>query len=179
MESEAIHPHAATPALPHAPRARLRGFTMVEMMVTLVIAGILASIAMPSFRSFIAGQRIKTASFDMMSALTVARSEAIKRQASSAAPVSVVPSGGAWGNGWSVTAPDGSVLSQQSALRDLSVSCFTGGVAGACSTISYAGNGRLVAAVPAVQISSTEINSVRCISIDLGGRPSSKVGACP
>lgn len=179
MESEALHPYAAIPALPHAARVRLRGFTLTEMLVTLVIAGILASVAVPSFRSFIAGQRIKTASFDMMATLTLARSEAIKRQASTAAPVSVVPTGGAWGNGWSVTAPDGSTLSQQNALRDLSVSCITGGAVVGCSTISYAANGRLVAAVPAVQISSTDINSVRCISIDLGGRPNSKVGACP
>jgi len=167
-----------TRAHPRAARGRTSGFTLTELLITVVIAGVLAAIATPSFRSFIAGQRIKTVSFDMMSTLTMARSEAIKRQASVTAPVTVTPTGGSWANGWTVAAPDGSILGQQSAISSLTITCMTGGVAGACSAVSYTGNGRLVAVVPAVQISSTVISSVRCISIDLSGRPNSKVGAC-
>lgn len=159
-------------------RAKLLGFTLIELLITIVIASILASIAIPSFREFIAGQRIKTASFDIMSTLTLARSEAIKRNASAATPVNVTPTGGAWINGWSVTAPDGTLLSQQSALPGLTITCITGGVAGACYVVAYAGSGRLVASVPSVQLSSTATNSISCISIDLSGRPNSKVGAC-
>ncbi|WP_212784824.1 GspH/FimT family pseudopilin [Ferrigenium kumadai] len=166
-----------------AQRARLPGFTLVELLVTIAVVAILASIATPSYRAFVAGQRIKTASFDIMSALTLARSEAIKR----AAPVTVAPAGGAWTNGWSVTAPDGTILNQQSALSGLSITCKSGSpsstVACPAGGLAYAGNGRLTAAtaaeVPSFEIGSTSSTAVRCISIDLSGRPNSKVGACP
>ncbi|MBL8330163.1 MAG: prepilin-type N-terminal cleavage/methylation domain-containing protein [Rubrivivax sp.] len=41
-------PHPRTARAP-APRARRRGFTLIELLIALVLAGILASIALPSF----------------------------------------------------------------------------------------------------------------------------------
>jgi type IV fimbrial biogenesis protein FimT len=175
MKARAMNPRAVALALPQ-PRRRVSGFTLTELLITVVMTSVLAALATPSFRSFIAGQRIKTVSFDVMSTLTMARSEAIKRQLT----VTVTPGTGGWMGGWTVTEPGGTALGTQSALKDLSISCFADGVASACSTaISYASSGRLVgAARPAIQISSTDTNSVRCISIDLSGRPNSKVGSC-
>jgi type IV fimbrial biogenesis protein FimT len=167
-------------------REKLSGFTLIEMLIAVVIVGVLASIAVPSFREFVAGQRIRTASFDIMAVLTLARSEAIKRNASAATPVTVAPTGGAWANGWTVTAPDGTVLNQQSALAGLTVTCKSGSPAAtvACPAggLAYAGNGRLTAAaqadVPSFELGSASSASVRCISIDLSGRPNVKVGGC-
>ncbi|MFD2270066.1 Tfp pilus assembly protein FimT/FimU [Undibacterium arcticum] len=42
-----------------APKFRNLGFTLIELMVTISIAAILLAIAVPSFRDFILGQRIK------------------------------------------------------------------------------------------------------------------------
>lgn len=160
-------------------RGKFAGFTLTEMLIAVVIVGILAAIAVPSYREFVAGQRIRTASFDLMAVLTLARSEAIKRGASAAAPVTVVAAGGEWANGWSLTAPDGTVLNQQSALTGLTVTCGSPAVAGACpANVAYAGNGRLTAAVPPFQIGSGASASVRCISIDLSGRPNAKTEVC-
>ena len=56
------------------------GFTLIELMVTIAIAAILATLAAPSFREYIVSQRIKNASFDLFTALTLARSEATQEK---------------------------------------------------------------------------------------------------
>ncbi|WP_266169533.1 GspH/FimT family pseudopilin [Dyella subtropica] len=62
-------------------RRRGRGFTMVELMVTLTVAVVLLVIAIPSFRTMTLSNRLTTAVNDMVSAINVARLEAIKRNA--------------------------------------------------------------------------------------------------
>ena len=54
-----------------------RGFTLIELMTTIAVLVVLALVAMPSFRQFVANQRVRNASFELMSALTLARSQAI------------------------------------------------------------------------------------------------------
>ena len=55
------------------------GFTLIEMIVTVAIAGILASIAIPSFTKMIERNRISTGTNEFLGALILARSEAVKR----------------------------------------------------------------------------------------------------
>lgn len=56
-----------------------RGFTLIELMVTIVVAGILLSIAIPSFQNFIIDSRLNAAATELADAVRLARSEAIKR----------------------------------------------------------------------------------------------------
>ena len=155
---------------------RNRGVTLIELLITITIVGILAAAALPSFSSFVAQQRIKTASFDMMSMLILARSEAIKRNAS----VAITPTGGNWQNGWTVTV-GATTLSQQATLNGLTVSCKSSTVAvNPCPAITYNSNGRIAGVTSqSIQINSTATTHVRCISTDLSGRPNSKNTACP
>jgi type IV fimbrial biogenesis protein FimT len=55
------------------------GYTLLELMVTVTIAGILMGVAVPSFTSIIDSNRLTTYANDLVTALNYARSEAIKR----------------------------------------------------------------------------------------------------
>jgi type IV fimbrial biogenesis protein FimT len=55
------------------------GYTLLELVVTITIAGILMGVAVPSFTSIIDSNRLTTYANDLVTALNYARSEAIKR----------------------------------------------------------------------------------------------------
>jgi type IV fimbrial biogenesis protein FimT len=59
---------------------RTSGFTVLELMVVLAIAGVLAAIAIPAMGNFMRNSRITAAANDVMAALHFTRSEAIKRR---------------------------------------------------------------------------------------------------
>ncbi len=54
------------------------GFTLIELMITLAIVGILLAVGVPSLKTFMQGNQLVATSNELLSALHVARSEAIK-----------------------------------------------------------------------------------------------------
>ena len=56
------------------------GFTLLELMVVLAIAGILMAVGIPAMGNFLRNGRITAAANDVMAALHFTRSEAIKRR---------------------------------------------------------------------------------------------------
>ena len=65
-----------------AMRRHGRGFTLVELAITLVVATVLLVIAVPSFRNITNANRLTTAANEMVGSLNLARMEAIKRNGS-------------------------------------------------------------------------------------------------
>lgn len=71
--------------LPHATPSvgskYVKGFTVIELMVTLAVAAILLAIAIPSFNYLMVSSKLTTTANAYVYALNIARSEAIKRNA--------------------------------------------------------------------------------------------------
>lgn len=84
------------------------GFTLIELIITLAIAGILLAVAVPNFISFVQNSRLTSQANDLVTALNYARSEAIKRGVrvtvcSRASDTSCAAAGVTdWSNGWLV-----------------------------------------------------------------------------
>lgn len=90
---------------PAAARRQL-GFTIIELMVTLALVGVLAGLAAPSVRDMIATSRLKTHSGAIQGSLMMARSEAIKRKVRvvvcKSADQANCTAAGNWEQGWIV-----------------------------------------------------------------------------
>ncbi len=165
-------------------RSLTKGFTLVELVITIAIAAIFASLAAPGFRQLIASQRIRTASFDLVSALGYARSEAVKRNT----PVALragASADGAWTAGWRVVDLSDTtvILRSWTAGSNLALTEKSGTNQ---SWVTFGLDGRIIpptgSTAPKLQIEpASTISGVttRCVQVDRTGRPSTSIGACP
>lgn len=86
--------------MPNSTCQRSTGFTLVELMVTVSLVAILASLASPSFVSFRRNSELSTITNNFIAALNSARSEAMKRNMNAM----IIPKGNGsdWSKGWIV-----------------------------------------------------------------------------
>jgi len=141
--------------------AQARGFTILELMITVTIAGILAAFALPSFTYTIQNGRVKTAASDIHSTLMYARSEAVKRNDN------VVVSG--ISGGWQVMHGTTVLYTKNDLPTAVQISCKT---TPCPSSITFNRSGR-PDVTPELRVTSTASNAVamRCVSINLTGQP--------
>lgn len=146
------------------------GFTLTELLLVVAVIGILASLAAPSFSQLIKSQRMKSMATDINASLTLARSEAVKRNRD----VTLSPTtAGSWEKGWQIADPD-------NAGNNIEVhSAFAGLTATGPDSVTYRSSGRIQGGVaPAFNISAAGVSDQRCVSVDLSGRPYVKASAC-
>jgi len=84
--------------------AHSRGFTLLELMVTVAVGGVLLTLGVPSFVDVVRNNRAATNVNELTTAFSIARSESIRRgwnvsvcRSSNGATCS-----GAWSDGWIV-----------------------------------------------------------------------------
>ncbi len=75
------------------------GFSIIELMITLLILTVLLSFAVPNFRELRLNTRTTGIANDLVTAFSLARGEAVKLNR----PVLVTATGGSWENGWVLT----------------------------------------------------------------------------
>ena len=135
-----------------------RGFTLVEIFVSITVLAILVSLAAPMYESVSASNRERSAAYSLVAALSLARSEAVKRNTA----VSVAPLGTGWQDGWEVET-GGTTLSMNEPAPNLVLS-------GPLAGVSYQPNGRLATPGFILFTVSATTGHTRCVLIDPGGR---------
>lgn len=82
------------------------GFTLVELMVTVAVAAVILTAGVPGFAEFVKNNRLTTATNELLGALNLARSEAIKRgirvTACTSSDGTACAATGNWAQGWIV-----------------------------------------------------------------------------
>lgn len=155
--------------------ARLtRGFTLIELITVVTIIAVLGTLAAPSFVTLISTQRLRNASFDLVSDLLLARNEALNQQAN----VTITPTAttaGEWSGGWTIASPSGTVTSRlgtPGSIRFVPVDSSSAAVASL--TFGGTNGGRLtVSATPVrftVKSADLPANKWTCVTLDATGR---------
>jgi type IV fimbrial biogenesis protein FimT len=149
-----------------------RGFTLVEMLVTLAIFAVLLMVAIPSMRPFLQSQSVKNASMDINSTVALARSEAIKRNA----VVDVTASNAAdWALGWAVSQGT-NVIRKQAPLGNIAI-------ASSSASFSFDGNGRMTTTGSTFTVKPINKTGSQplCLTVTAGatGRVESTKVTCP
>ena len=153
------------------------GFTLIEMLITLVVISVLLTIGVGAYRPAIVNQGVKTAANDLYSALQYARSEAIKHNDTITLRAGATTDG-AWTTGWRLVDSANTVLRSWTAASSVAISVTPSGA----TTLTFSRDGRLTGgSAPKLQVDpAVSLSGVfqRCVTVDLSGRPRTTVGAC-
>ena len=147
---------------------QFHGFTLTELVITVTIVGILAAIAAPSFNEFMVQQRIRNAAFELMSDLTFARSEAVKRNSD----VTMTRSS-SWTGGWTIAAGADTLRAHPAFSDSISISAGS-------NAVSFHLNGRASTSANFTIDDADGKTTIpaQCIALDASGRPRASTGSC-
>jgi len=163
-------------------KGRTGGFTLIELMITLVILAILVGVAVPSFRDATLSSRLRAFSNDLVSSIHLARSEAIKRNSAvtlcaSSNGTSCAGSGG-WEQGWIVLSGT-TVINSRAALPTGFKVSSSGGVS---LSFSPSGAGSTASNFVVCRATPEPGNMEYAVKLTATGKPNlsrATTGSCP
>lgn len=147
-----------------------KGFTLIELLVLLAVLGIVTAVALPGFSFLIESNQLTTTSNDLVGALNVARSEAVRR----GQPVSVSPVS-SFTDGYQVVTDDGETVNDFDGAKGSYAITLSQG-----STPRFSAKGMLTNSIsPIFQICQESGETGRAITVTVGGQISSSELTCP
>lgn len=75
-----------------------RGFTLIELMVTIAVLGLSLAFGVPAFQNSLANSALRSSTMEMITALNVARAEAVNQRKL----IALKAVNGDWNDGWMV-----------------------------------------------------------------------------
>lgn len=159
----------------------MAGFTLYELMVTVAVAAVVTSFAVPGFQSFVQNNRSATHTNDMVTALNLGRSEATRRGISvelcSSSDAATCSGNNDWSDGWIVRTLAGQVIRSWPAL-----SGGPGILTANVNRFQFQARGMLgPGAAPqlAMALPHSTGNQCRNIAVNVAGRIAVNRVACP
>jgi type IV fimbrial biogenesis protein FimT len=149
----------------------VRGFTLIELMITVSVLAIMLALGVPAFTTFIGNSSIRTNAEAIANGIQLARTEAVRRNAN----VRFVLSGATWTVN---LVSDGSLIQERTGegrSDTVTVTAAPGGT----STLTFTGTGTVTsnadasAAITEIKVNANTPNAAQlrkmCIMISTGG----------
>lgn len=156
------------------------GFSLIELVVTVVIGGIILAVGIPNFMNLIKSNRLATQSNSVVASLYLARNEAVNR----GHDIRVLPISGTtdWADGWQVRLDvdsNGATDTEDTVLRNFDA-IENATLVGTVSSVTYESSG-FVSAVNTITLTANECTGqdIRVVSVKLSGLISSEKQTCP
>ena len=150
----------------------VRGFSLVEVVVTMAIAAILLSLGLPAWQTYLNNSRLRTTAQSFLTGIQAARTEAVRRNSNidfaltDAANLDETSAAVAGGRGWVIRTADGVTFIEGKSFEE---GAGNNGVvvnSGATSVITFTGLGTTTLAAD-FRLSFSNPNGGNCV----GGTP--------
>lgn len=155
------------------------GFTIIELMVTVAILSVIATVAVPSFQTIIQNNQTVTQANNLLSAVQLARSEAVKR----GVEVSLTADTNDFNNGWCVHT--GAACDNANRIRTFEANSAVT-LSSAAAEVTFSSRGSRIPetttnttiSVQPKTCTTGEVNRRSIVTINVTGRAAVTKGSC-